>query len=107
MDKPRPESSSGPELDADMEWVQMKDGAGRWAEENGYELSSAADTVIDGLIKRKKMYGKQYCPCRALRDGDGAWNDSIVCPCAQVHDDIARKGRCHCNLFVKKIKTSL
>ena len=100
MDKPIDESDRLDWNEA-TEFACFKDEAARWATDHGYELSDVADVTIQGLVNRKKKYGKLYCPCRVLQDDD-EWNDSIVCPCSQVHDDIAVKGHCHCNLFVKK-----
>lgn len=90
----------------DTEWLFIKDSAERWAIQHGYELSKDADATIDGLVKREKELGMPYCPCRVYRKGDDEWNKTIVCPCVRVHDDIARKGKCHCNLFVKKIAST-
>ena len=76
-----------------------------FANEHGYVFSEQAPGVIDGLIKRRSKYGVYYCPCRVVRasstDEDMAYNASIECPCAFVHDDIADRGRCHCNLFAR------
>jgi ferredoxin-thioredoxin reductase catalytic subunit len=101
MDKPAPGQESKP-VDDESERIWLKDSAERWADEHGYELSKDADIKINELLKRKKELGMPYCPCRAYRKGDDERNKTIVCPCSNVHDDIARKGRCHCNLFVKK-----
>jgi ferredoxin-thioredoxin reductase catalytic subunit len=95
--------SDGDEL---LEHTKIKLDAIDYAKRNGYTISADADVIIDGLIKKRKKHGKYYCPCRVLKDEttpDGKqFNDTIVCPCNYIHDDIARKGRCHCNLFVKK-----
>ena len=74
-----------------------------FAKEHGYGFCDGADRVIDGLMKKKERYGKHYCPCRVVKDlekeENKEYNDGIVCPCIHVHDDIEKKGRCHCMLF--------
>lgn len=83
-----------------------------FAIDHGYKLSNKANAVILGLIKRKERYGKYYCPCRIVKEEDDEeseeyneeirkYNESIICPCVFVHDEIKEKGRCHCNLYIK------
>jgi len=56
--------------------------------------------IIDGLIRRKKIYGKLYCPCRPVTGSEAdSWK---VCPCIWLNEEIERQGHCHCGLFVKE-----
>jgi ferredoxin-thioredoxin reductase catalytic subunit len=57
-------------------------------------------TVIRGLVRNKKKFGKRYCPCR-LRSGDEEKDRAIECPCIYHRDEVANQGSCHCNLYFK------
>ena len=59
------------------------------------------DTVIRGLVRNKKKFGEQYCPCR-LRSGDKEKDRAIICPCIYHKDEIAKDGHCHCQLYYRK-----
>jgi ferredoxin-thioredoxin reductase catalytic chain len=79
-----------------------------WAEEyarkNGWVLNpdkKILDTVIRGLVRNKKKFGEQYCPCR-LRSGDKEKDRTIICPCIYHQDEIAKDGHCHCQLYYRK-----
>lgn len=76
-----------------------------FAKEHGYGISKDAPKVISGLLKRKEKYGNFYCPCRVVHlvesIEDEQVNKGIECPCRFVHEEVAAKGRCHCNLFTR------
>ena len=79
-----------------------------WAEEyakkNGWVLNpdkNVLNTVIRGLVRNRKKYGEQYCPCR-LRSGDKEKDTVIICPCIWHKDEIARDGHCHCRLYYRE-----
>lgn len=78
-----------------------------YAANHGYGFTDHAGGVIDRLIVNHQKHGKYYCPCRRVVEGKD--NADIICPCVYVHDDIAKKGTCHCFLFKKEIidKTKL
>jgi len=61
------------------------------AKEKGMELSSMADAVIKGIIKKGGN-----CPCRI--------NPKVECPCEEGMIEVVEQGRCTCNLFIKKEK---
>ena len=58
-------------------------------------------TVVRGLVRNKKKFGRPYCPCR-LRSGDEERDRAIECPCVYHKDEIAKEGHCHCLLYYKK-----
>ena len=75
----------------------------KYAENNGYKLNPEKeiyDIVIDGLVKNKEKYDKQYCPCRIVT-GDEEQDKKIICPCIYHKDEIKKDGMCHCALFFK------
>lgn len=77
---------------------RVKAWASSYAKKSGFNLNpddKVVDFLIEGLIANEKSRGKVYCPCRI---GDIIDN---VCPCAFHKDEIARDGKCHCELFVK------
>lgn len=67
-----------------------------WANENGYRFTEHAPAIIESLLKQKKKHGDTYCPCRVKKSKEN------VCPCVHVHDDIKKKGHCHCLLFERR-----
>jgi ferredoxin-thioredoxin reductase catalytic chain len=78
--------------------------AQEYAQKNGWVLNpdtKILDTVIRGLARNEKKYGKRYCPCR-LRSGDEEKDRTIVCPCVYHRDEIAKDGHCHCQLYYRK-----
>jgi ferredoxin-thioredoxin reductase catalytic chain len=79
----------------------------KWAEgyarKQGWILNTdekQKNTVIRGLVRNKKKFGKLYCPCR-LRSGDEEKDRAIECPCVYHKDEITSQGHCHCNLYYK------
>lgn len=74
------------------------------AEKNGFTLNpdqAIVDMIINGLLENTKKHGAPYCPCRPLT-GNKKEDRKIICPCIYHKDEIAKDGRCHCWLFVKK-----
>lgn len=66
-----------------------------WAKEHGYRFTPHAPNIIESILKQREKHGDDYCPCRVQKIDDN------VCPCIHVHDDIKKKGHCHCLLFEK------
>ncbi len=86
----------------------MKSDMLKWAHgiarKNGWVLNPDEEhlqTVIRGLVRNKKKFGRPYCPCR-LRSGDEERDRAIECPCIYHKDEIAKDGHCHCLLYYKK-----
>lgn len=80
-----------------LKWVKG------YAKKQGFVLNTdekQLGTVIKGLVRNKKKFGRPYCPCR-LRSGDEEKDRTIECPCIFHKDEIANNGQCHCNLFFK------
>ncbi len=88
-----------PENEADtLKWAQGIARKNRWVlnpDENHLQ------TVIRGLVRNKKKFGRPYCPCR-IRSGDEERDRAIECPCIYHKDEIANEGQCHCLLYYKK-----
>lgn len=62
-----------------------RDEAERFAKQHGYRLTSIADNVLKAIDRRDGN-----CPCR---------QEDIPCPCPGIHEDIKKRGTCHCHLF--------
>jgi ferredoxin-thioredoxin reductase catalytic chain len=76
----------------------------RYAESQGFQLNpdeKVVDMVMDGLIENQNKYGAAYCPCRAI-SGNKDEDRKNICPCVYHKEEIAKDGKCHCWLFVKK-----
>ncbi len=83
---------------------QIRAWAKKYAKERGWVLNTderQLNTVLRGLARNKERLGEQYCPCR-LRSGDPEKDRIIICPCIYHEEEIAKEGKCHCNLFFKK-----
>ena len=75
-----------------------------YANKQGWALNTdekQLSTVIRGLVRNKKKFGRPYCPCR-IRSGDEEKDMAIECPCVYHKDEVAQEGHCHCNLYFKK-----
>jgi ferredoxin-thioredoxin reductase catalytic subunit len=75
-----------------------------YANKQGWALNTdekQLSTVIRGLVRNKKKFGRPYCPCR-LRSGDEEKDRAIECPCVYHKDEVSQDGHCHCNLYFKK-----
>ena len=69
----------------------------------GYVLNpdtKRALKIANLLAKNEEQSGKRYCPCKQSHPLDP--EKDVVCPCSDVHDEIARDGHCHCWLFFRK-----
>lgn len=74
-----------------------------FAKKNGICLNpdkKITESLIKGLIERKKKYGERYCPCRRVT-GDKEADKKIICPCIHHKKEIEEQRHCHCFLFVK------
>jgi len=73
-----------------------------FAEQNGYVLKKKyLKSTIAGLLKNKELYGEFYCPCRRIIEDNEKYLKSIICPCDFVHQEVKKKGHCHCMLYWK------
>lgn len=59
-----------------------------YAQEKGYQLSPAADKIINRCLNASQG----NCPCDVSRG---------FCPCKEHVAEVASMGHCHCNLFRK------
>jgi ferredoxin-thioredoxin reductase catalytic subunit len=87
-----------------MDRQKYIDAKRRYAESQGFALNPDAkvvDMIVDGLLENLKKHGAAYCPCRPI-SGDKQEDKKIICPCVYHKEEIARDGKCHCWLFVKK-----
>lgn len=69
-----------------------------YAQQHNYILNkdeTYLDFLIEGMIKKKKLYGNYTCPCKT---GGFVIN---TCPCNSHIKDIDDNGSCHCKLFFK------
>ncbi|MDD5111922.1 MAG: ferredoxin-thioredoxin reductase catalytic domain-containing protein [Candidatus Altiarchaeota archaeon] len=76
----------------------------KYAERAGFMLNpdrQVVGMIVDGLLDNMEKHGKPYCPCRPMTSDD-AENRKNVCPCVYHKDEIAKDGKCHCWLFVKR-----
>ncbi len=74
----------------------------KWLENTPYKFNpdtATVNTVIKGLALRRLKYGKEYCPCRVVKE-DEKENAVIICPCIYHEEEIAENGMCFCRLFV-------
>lgn len=78
-----------------------------YAQKNGFKLNpddKIVERVINGLLNNEKKYGKKYCPCRRVVEGNpdaGQENSKKICPCFWHKEEIKKDGRCFCGLYVK------
>ncbi len=82
---------------------KMKQEYAKYALSQGFRLNPddvVVENVCRGLLGNEKKYGAKYCPCR-LVTGNKENDDKNICPCVYHKDEIAKDGKCHCNLFVK------
>jgi len=74
-----------------------------YAESQGIKMNpdeKRVDIILEGLVRKKDMNGKFYCPCRIL-EGNDEKDDPKVCPCLWHLDEIKNDGMCHCQLFAR------
>jgi ferredoxin-thioredoxin reductase catalytic subunit len=82
---------------------RLHKGSAKYAERAGYRLnedSEIVQTIVTGLAKNKFKYGRAYCPCFFI-SGDPDEDRKLICPCQYHREDIEKKGKCHCGLFVR------
>lgn len=82
---------------------RLRKGSEKYAQKAGYALNPDAkvvETIVAGLAKNKAKYGRAYCPCMFVT-GDPDEDSKIICPCKVHREDIEKRGKCHCGLFVK------
>lgn len=82
---------------------RIRKGSEKYAHKAGYRLnpdSGIVDTIVTGLAKNRFKHGRAYCPCMFV-SGDPDKDKKIICPCQVHREDIEKKGKCHCGLFVK------
>lgn len=63
----------------------------KFAELHSLKFGSKREVLIEAILKKEG-----YCPCRRVRSPE------TLCPCAYALEEIAKKGKCMCGLFVKK-----
>jgi ferredoxin-thioredoxin reductase catalytic subunit len=68
-----------------LEWHRV---LSKFAESKDLRLSDNWEKIVNAIIRNSGN-----CPCRSAM---------VRCPCPFVLDDIALKGHCCCNLFIKK-----
>jgi len=98
------QTGSGSMTEENADEDEMLKWAKGYANKQGWELNTDQKqlaTVIRGLVRNKKKFGRPYCPCR-LRSGDEEKDLAIECPCVYHKDEVSRDGHCHCNLYFKK-----
>lgn len=82
---------------------RLRKGSEKYAQKAGYKMnpdSGTVETIITGLAKNRLEHGRAYCPCMFV-SGDPDEDKKIICPCQIHREDIEKKGKCHCGLFVK------
>jgi ferredoxin-thioredoxin reductase catalytic subunit/rhodanese-related sulfurtransferase len=61
------------------------------------------ESVTFGLARNKMIYGKRFCPCFMVEEGEDGKPRSVedrICPCKPaLEDEIPNKGVCHCGIF--------
>ncbi len=55
--------------------------------------------ILAGVLTNKARYGYGSCPCR-LATGKRERDADIICPCVFREEDVAKYGRCYCNLYL-------
>ena len=89
--------------DTAEEEAEMLKWARAYAQKHCWRLNTdekQLGTVIRGLVRNKKRFGRPYCPCR-LRSGDEEKDRAIECPCSFHKEEVANQGHCHCHLYFK------
>lgn len=82
----------------------MKEKLEKFAKDNNCILNPDKELVngiIKALILNEKKHGFSYCPCRAIPNP--VKDPNLVCPCDFLNSKVWKeKGRCHCELFLRK-----
>lgn len=61
----------------------------------------AVEGVLTALFRNNKQYGEFYCPCRVVT-GDKKKDKLNICPCVYHMGEIELRGKCLCDLYIKK-----
>ena len=75
----------------------------KYAKKEGFRLNpneQIVKSLILAFIKRKKLKGEHYCPCRRII-GNKEEDKKIICPCIYHKEEILEQGHCLCHLFFK------
>ncbi len=70
------------------------------AGEKGYALNADEERVkkVVGLMTRNYLeFGKYYCPCKQSHPLEP--EKDVLCPCAELEEEVAKDGHCYCRLF--------
>jgi len=61
------------------------------------------ESVTFGLARNKIIYGKRFCPCFMVEEGEDGKPRSVedrICPCKPaLEKEIPENGLCHCGIF--------
>ncbi|UCD03337.1 MAG: ferredoxin:thioredoxin reductase [Candidatus Aenigmatarchaeota archaeon] len=82
---------------------QMKAAFSKYAESQGFRLNpdnAEVERICKSLLANQRKHGARYCPCRVVT-GNKDEDRKNICPCIYHRDEVKKKGRCHCRLFVK------
>ncbi len=63
----------------------------KFAEMHSLKFGDKKEVLIEAILKKEG-----YCPCRRVRSPE------TLCPCAYALEEIAKKGKCMCGLFVRR-----
>jgi len=75
-----------------------------YADSQNFKLNpneKALESIINGLLRNRKIKGDIYCPCRIVT-GNKEEDKKIICPCVYHQGEIELIGNCKCTLFWKK-----
>jgi ferredoxin-thioredoxin reductase catalytic subunit len=70
------------------------------AESQGFILNPDEERLkkVVGLMTMNFLeFGKYYCPCKQSHPLDP--DKDLLCPCAEVEDEVTKDGHCFCQLF--------
>ena len=70
------------------------------AASNGHQLNPDEERLkkVVGLMTMNFLeFGKYYCPCKQSHPLDP--DKDLLCPCAELEDEVTKDGHCFCQLF--------
>ncbi len=73
------------------------------AESQGFILNPDEERLkkVVGLMTMSfNEFGKYYCPCKQSHPLDP--DKDLLCPCAELEDEVTKDGHCFCKLFYSK-----
>ncbi len=73
------------------------------AESQGFILNPDEERLkkVVGLMTMNfNEFGKYYCPCKQSHPLDP--DKDLLCPCAELEDEVTKDGHCFCKLFYNK-----